>query len=40
MMQPLQILVDLPIDELAVFFQKLKLNDNDAKIAKRLINRN
>ena len=30
-------LVDLPIDELTVFFKKLKLNDNDAKIAKRLL---
>ncbi|WP_178985094.1 excinuclease ABC subunit UvrA [Winogradskyella helgolandensis] len=30
-------LVDLPIDELTVFFQKLKLNDSDTKIAKRLL---
>jgi len=30
-------LVDLPIDELTVFFKKLKLNDSDAKIAKRLL---
>ena len=30
-------LVDLPIDELIVFFEKLKLNESDAKIAKRLL---
>ncbi|WP_179319736.1 excinuclease ABC subunit UvrA [Winogradskyella helgolandensis] len=30
-------LVDLPIDELTVFFQKLELNDSDTKIAKRLL---
>lgn len=30
-------LVDLPIDELTVFFKKLKLNESDAKIAKRLL---
>lgn len=30
-------LVDLPIDELTVFFNNLKLNAYDAKIAKRLI---
>lgn len=30
-------LVDLPIDELALFFKKLKLNDYDKKIAKRLL---
>jgi excinuclease ABC subunit A len=30
-------LVDLPLDELAVFFSNLKLNEYDAKIAKRLL---
>ncbi|MBF8151045.1 excinuclease ABC subunit UvrA [Winogradskyella sp. F6397] len=30
-------LVDLPIDELTVFFDNLTLSDNDAKIAKRLL---
>jgi len=30
-------LVDLPLDELIIFFKKLKLNDSDAKIAKRLL---
>jgi len=30
-------LVDLPLDELAVFFSKLKLDKYDAKIAKRLL---
>ncbi|WP_417875654.1 excinuclease ABC subunit UvrA [Winogradskyella sediminis] len=30
-------LVDLPIDELAVFFKNLKLSESDAKIAKRLL---
>ncbi|MFK7831661.1 MAG: excinuclease ABC subunit UvrA [Winogradskyella sp.] len=30
-------LVDLPLDELVVFFEKLKLNDSDTKIAKRLL---
>ncbi|MUU77315.1 excinuclease ABC subunit UvrA [Winogradskyella endarachnes] len=30
-------LVDLPIDELADFFNKLKLSESDAKIAKRLL---
>ncbi|MBC3846472.1 excinuclease ABC subunit UvrA [Winogradskyella echinorum] len=30
-------LVDLPLDELAVFFNNLKLNEYDAKIAKRLL---
>ncbi|SDH50015.1 excinuclease ABC subunit UvrA [Winogradskyella thalassocola] len=30
-------LVDLPIDELTVFFEKLKLSDSDTKIAKRLL---
>ena len=30
-------LVDLPIDELGVFFKKLKLNNHDVKIAKRLL---
>ncbi|MDN3493063.1 excinuclease ABC subunit UvrA [Winogradskyella bathintestinalis] len=30
-------LVDLPIDELIVFFKNLKLNESDAKIAKRLL---
>ena len=30
-------LVDLPLDELAIFFENLKLNDYDTKIAKRLL---
>ena len=30
-------LVDLPIDELAAFFQKLELNTHDATVAKRLL---
>ena len=30
-------LVDLPIDELTVFFQKLELSESDTKIAKRLL---
>ncbi|WP_296383127.1 excinuclease ABC subunit UvrA [Winogradskyella sp.] len=30
-------LVDLPLDELSVFFKDLKLNEYDAKIAKRLL---
>ena len=30
-------LVDLPLDELSVFFNKLELNESDAKIAKRLL---
>ncbi|WP_178988861.1 excinuclease ABC subunit UvrA [Winogradskyella schleiferi] len=30
-------LVDLPIDELVVFFKKLQLNDHDFNIAKRLL---
>ncbi|WP_299100474.1 excinuclease ABC subunit UvrA [uncultured Winogradskyella sp.] len=30
-------LVDLPLDELAVFFKNLKLSDSDTKIAKRLL---
>ncbi|WP_458626870.1 excinuclease ABC subunit UvrA [Winogradskyella sp. PC D3.3] len=30
-------LVDLPIDELTVFFKNLKLSESDAKIAKRLL---
>ncbi|WP_405572182.1 excinuclease ABC subunit UvrA [Winogradskyella sp. Asnod2-B02-A] len=30
-------LVDLPIDELTVFFEKLKLSESNAKIAKRLL---
>lgn len=30
-------LVDLPIDELIVFFNQLELSDSDAKIAKRLL---
>ena len=30
-------LIDIPIDELLPFFEKLKLNDNDATIGKRLI---
>ena len=30
-------LTDIPLDELLVFFQKIKLNTNDAKIAKRLL---
>jgi len=30
-------LVDLPIDELAIFFKNLELSESDAKIAKRLL---
>ncbi|GEQ86492.1 UvrABC system protein A [Patiriisocius marinistellae] len=34
---PLQDLVELPLDEVATFFKKLKLNEHDAIIAKRLL---